>query len=232
MARIRSIKPETWDDEVLGACSVLARLTFYGLISYADDEGRGRSGARFLLSRLHAHSPDVTLDDMGAAMAELARTDRVVFYTVNGEKYYWLRNFNKHQVIKKPTRSSMPSPPVPNGFPTSSPPVTPGTEGNGEERRGVERSGAGAERSGTDRRGEASTGSATAAPATPQDADENPEPVIPMTEIAAELGIDLELTAPPARFLTPEEHARRKARLRDQAKTIAPIPDATKTEEP
>jgi len=110
-ARIRTIKPETWDDEVFGRLSSLARLTFYGLISLADDEGRGRAGAAFLKSRLHPHAESVSVTDVARALADLAGTKRVVFYEIEGENFYQLKNFQRHQVINKPTKSTFPKPP-------------------------------------------------------------------------------------------------------------------------
>ena len=54
MARIRSIKPEFWDNQYLKQLSSLARLTFIGLWSQADDEGRGHGDPDWLWGRLHA----------------------------------------------------------------------------------------------------------------------------------------------------------------------------------
>ena len=40
MARIRTIKPEFWQDEKLAPLESIHRLVFLGLISHADDAGR------------------------------------------------------------------------------------------------------------------------------------------------------------------------------------------------
>jgi hypothetical protein len=42
MSRIRTIKPEFWEDEGNGRLSALARLLFIATFNMADDEGRLR----------------------------------------------------------------------------------------------------------------------------------------------------------------------------------------------
>lgn len=43
--RIRSIKPEMWQDEDFGLLDPEAQLLFIGLISHADDHGRFKGSA-------------------------------------------------------------------------------------------------------------------------------------------------------------------------------------------
>lgn len=167
MARIRTIKPEFWEDERLGRLSLLARFTFAGLISLADDEGRGRGSAQYLRSRLHAYAADVSLGQMEAALQELQKAERVVFYEAGGDSFYWIPRFRDHQRIDKWTASKLPAPPMsalaefsrtaPGVLPESSPP-----EGNGWEGKGTERSGREVERSGVDHQGRAGSPCATA----------------------------------------------------------------------
>lgn len=109
--RIRSIKPETWDDEAIGRLSFLARLNFYGLISQADDQGRGRAGTTFLMHRLHPHSVSIHGTLMESSLKELEDSGRIQFYSVNGEKFYHVKNFEKHQKINRPSPSALPEPP-------------------------------------------------------------------------------------------------------------------------
>lgn len=109
MARIRTIKPDIWEDRKIGRCSILARLNFHGLISMADDEGRGQGDLKWLMGRLHAFMGGLTEDSMSESLAELEKVGCVVFYEVNGERYYWLPNFLKHQRINRPTPSRIPA---------------------------------------------------------------------------------------------------------------------------
>jgi hypothetical protein len=48
MARIRTIKPEFWEDDVIGSLSRDARLLFIATLNLADDEGLLRWSAAYL----------------------------------------------------------------------------------------------------------------------------------------------------------------------------------------
>lgn len=116
-ARIRTVKPDFWESEKLGQRSLLARFTFMGLISLADDHGRGRAGAMFLFGRLHPYSRDVRPEDLGKALKELesvrgGKSGRplVVFYEVDGCHYYLLPGWHDHQRIDSPQLSQIPVP--------------------------------------------------------------------------------------------------------------------------
>ncbi len=109
--RIRSIKPTRWDSESLGRCTVLARLTFVGMISLADDSGRGRAGVRYLLGRIHTYAGDVAEDALVSALAELRREGCAVFYEVDAIDYYFLPGWKANQLINRPSPSVLPPPP-------------------------------------------------------------------------------------------------------------------------
>jgi hypothetical protein len=141
MARIRTIKPEFFESQKLGSLTIMARLTFTGLISLADDEGRGRAGIMFLIGRIHPYAQDVTPANLQLALEELVGAGLVGLYQAENCDYYHLPGWLEHQRIEKPRPSTLPEPPVndPGGFPDSSPTpprrVAVGMEGNG---RGVE----------------------------------------------------------------------------------------------
>ena len=61
VARIRSIKPEFWQDEKLAGIPRDARLLFVGLWNIADDEGRLRGSPLFV--RAHVFPYDLDVDD-------------------------------------------------------------------------------------------------------------------------------------------------------------------------
>lgn len=107
------MKPEMWDSPRLGKCSVLARLNFVGLISMADDHGRGRAYHRFLFGHLHPYATDVTEEAFKAALAELGSGDRplVIFYQENGEEFYAIPGWHRHQYVEKAKGSALPPPP-------------------------------------------------------------------------------------------------------------------------
>ena len=111
MARIRTIKPIMWASEKLGKLSILARLTFVGMISLADDAGRGRGAIPFLRGNIHPYAPDVTDESLGMAVVELHKSGILVFYEVLGCRYYAIMGW-QHQKIDHPSPSEIPPPPA------------------------------------------------------------------------------------------------------------------------
>lgn len=108
MARKRMIDPSFWTDEKLGECSANERLLFMGLISNADDSGRGRAGAKLLKATIFPYD-DATADDVDGWLIKLASLGMVRLYNVNSQRYFELNNFLKYQTIQKPKTSSIPS---------------------------------------------------------------------------------------------------------------------------
>lgn len=147
MARIRTIKPEFWESEKVGRMGHLARLTFMGLVSLADDEGRGRGSMSFLLGRLHSYA-DIGMDEFSAATSEIDAAGLAEWYEgPDSCQYYVLPGFKDNQYIERPSKSKIPAPPTtknsgraPRGLPERSPraPRTfpSGKEGKGEEGKG------------------------------------------------------------------------------------------------
>lgn len=109
MARIRSIKPDFWDDEKIGSLSRDARLLFIGLWNHADDEGRMRANARYVKSKVFPYDDDV---DTGGLLAEIACLRLIRLYKIGGQEYLWIVNFKKHQRIDKPQPSALPECPA------------------------------------------------------------------------------------------------------------------------
>jgi len=109
MARIRSIRPEFWDSQKVGGLSILSRLTFIGLISLADDDGRGRGDARFLLARIHPYASDISIEDLQKSLDCISGVGLAVFYEADGSVYYELPGWKQHQKIERPNKSLLPS---------------------------------------------------------------------------------------------------------------------------
>ena len=107
--RIRSIKPEWLDDERMAACSLASRVMSVALITLADDYGRGRAN----LVQLGAHvfpfepSPPRMAKE---AMEELERTQFVRRYEIDGQSYFEIRTWDKHQRVNHPGKPRVPSP--------------------------------------------------------------------------------------------------------------------------
>lgn len=111
MARKRMIDPSFWTDEKLGECSVYERMLFMGLISNADDEGRGRASAKLIKATIFPYD-DITADEVESCLLKLGNYGMLQLYTVNGQRYYALKNFLKYQLINRPTKSNFPPPDI------------------------------------------------------------------------------------------------------------------------
>src|SRR5687767_13896153 len=108
MARIRSIKPAFWTDETLAQLPREVRLTFIGLISHADDEGRLKADPRLLKAAIYPLDDDLTAADLCAHVARLEKAGRVRSYQVAGAACLVIPNFRKHQRINRPSPSDLP----------------------------------------------------------------------------------------------------------------------------
>lgn len=104
------IDPSFWTDEKLGECSIQERFLFAGLFSQADDEGYGRANPKLLKSLIFPYDDDLRASDIKKWLSRLGGLGLVVLYTVNGQAYYYLPNFTKHQTINRPTASTFPKP--------------------------------------------------------------------------------------------------------------------------
>lgn len=71
-------------------------MTFAGLWCEADDTGRGIADARLLKGAIWALDDDVTPQAVENHLQELAR-EHIVLYTVDGERYYSVINWETHQ---------------------------------------------------------------------------------------------------------------------------------------
>lgn len=109
MARKRMIDPSFWIDEKLGECVISERYLFMGLISNADDEGRGRANTKLIKSTIFPYDETLRTSDIQKWLDNLGRLNLIALYMVNEQTYYNLPNFLKHQTINKPTKSAFPS---------------------------------------------------------------------------------------------------------------------------
>jgi hypothetical protein len=105
--RIRTVKPEWLDDELLCECTSDARVLSIALLLLADDEGRGRAGIAHLAGRVFAYSEDHRAV-AERALRELEAARYVIIYEVDGQRYYQIRNWAKHQKVDKPRLSQLP----------------------------------------------------------------------------------------------------------------------------
>lgn len=108
MSRIRSIKPEWLDDEFLALASSDARVLSIALVLLADDYGNGRANKVLLAGRAF---PGKNIETLAKALEELAKIRFVVLYESDGQQYFSIRNWAKHQRVDKPGKPQVPGPP-------------------------------------------------------------------------------------------------------------------------
>lgn len=112
MPRIRSIKPEMFMSPQVMNLGHAARLLFIGLISQADDEGRGIADPRKLKAVIFAGDDQISSADVTALMVEISAQKLCVTYQTEEEgPLYELPSFREHQYIQKRKPSAYPSPP-------------------------------------------------------------------------------------------------------------------------
>jgi len=104
--RIRSVKPEWLEDERMALASAEARVLSIAFMLLADDYGRGRASRTMLIGRVFPGKPPETL---AKALEELAGWF-VTLYEVDGQSYFEIKNWEKHQKVDKPGKPKVPPP--------------------------------------------------------------------------------------------------------------------------
>jgi hypothetical protein len=112
MPRIRTVKPEFWEDELLGVMPRDARLLFIATFNMADDEGILRWTPSYIKAQAFMYDDDLTPGDVGKLMQCLADTG-LVFPFIGGvarQQMALVVNFRKHQRINRPQKGKLPPP--------------------------------------------------------------------------------------------------------------------------
>ncbi len=130
MARIRTIKPDFWTDEKITECSVSARLFFIGCWNFADDNGNLQRSAK----KLKMQVLPADMIDCEPLVQELITHGMLIEYSVNNEKFLHIKGFKKHQVINRPSKSSIPGIEFSDGSMNTHGSLIDGMEGKGKEK--------------------------------------------------------------------------------------------------
>lgn len=140
MARIRSIKPEFFTSEQIAECSTSARLLFVGLWCFCDDGGVHPASVKRLKMEVFPGDP-IADDDVQRLVDELLQNDLLVEFSAEGQRYWHVPTWEKHQKIDRPTIKH-PRPDGQNSTITRRMLDEPSTRPrDGTERRGMERNG-------------------------------------------------------------------------------------------
>lgn len=116
MPRIRTIKPEFWEDEDVGTMTHGARLLFVASWNLADDEGLLRWTPEYLKSSVFMYDEHVTTAVVRAFMDEIEECMLVVPYSggKSNQKLGWILRFHEHQRINRPSPPKLPPPSLQN----------------------------------------------------------------------------------------------------------------------
>lgn len=116
MARIRTIKPEFWEDDVIGTMSRDERLLFIATWTLADDEGLLRWSAAYLKASAFIYDADITSPKVEKMMARLVEAGLIFAYAGGKaqQPFGYIVNFHKHQRINRPSPSRLPPPSIQN----------------------------------------------------------------------------------------------------------------------
>ncbi|MFJ6566565.1 HNH endonuclease [Streptomyces sp. NPDC091292] len=106
------MKPEFWEDELLGVMPRDARLLFIATFNMADDEGILRWTPAYIKAQAFMYDDDLTIGDVGKLMQRLTDAG-LVFPFIGGvarQQMALVVNFRKHQRINRPQKSKLPPP--------------------------------------------------------------------------------------------------------------------------
>jgi hypothetical protein len=108
------VKPEWLEDELMAAASDAARVLSVGLILLADDYGRGRAAPAQIGASvwpfLSERDPLETRERTARALSELSDMRFVRLYEVDRQRYFEIRNWEKHQKVNHPGKPRVPAP--------------------------------------------------------------------------------------------------------------------------
>jgi hypothetical protein len=137
MSRKRMLSPDIWTDDGFLSLTIPERLLFIGLVSHADDDGRGCADPRTLKAKVFP-ADDMPAAELEAMCLNMERHVKVVFYEVGGTRYYQLERWQNHQSIKDKRTSTIPPRDLPGTSPEP-PRDTPVKEGRKEKKEKKEK---------------------------------------------------------------------------------------------
>ena len=106
MARKRMIDPEFFLDEKIGKLQPFTRLLYVGLWGICDDNfATFPDRPEWIKIQVLPYDPNV---DVSQLLKELEDLGKIIPFEVEGERYYFIKNFFKHQRVEKPSGPKYP----------------------------------------------------------------------------------------------------------------------------
>lgn len=109
MARRRMIDPNFFESEDVSRLTITQRYLLIGMVSMADDYGKGRATPAKVRSFVFPYE-DIPIREIKADLQKIAEHISIEFYEVDGNSYYKFVNWNKWQRVDKPQPSNIPDP--------------------------------------------------------------------------------------------------------------------------
>ena len=97
----RIIKESTFSSEKIAQLSDFEFRLWVGLITQADDAGRGDARPAIIKGRVFPLRDRITVKDIDAALHGLAAKGCVSLYTVGGKPYFWFPTWAAHQRVRE-----------------------------------------------------------------------------------------------------------------------------------
>ena len=101
MARIRTIKPEFWEDEELCALPIQARLLYIGTWNFADDNGVLLTSIKWIKSKVFPFDDTLREQQILEWLKLLVDARMLIPFIFENKGYYKIRTFHDHQLIDK-----------------------------------------------------------------------------------------------------------------------------------
>ena len=111
MARIRTIKPSFFTSTTVAELPIEVRLTFIGLWTHVDDEGRAVDDPRLVKAAIWPLDDRRNATAIEKDLAILAKRGLIERYTHDGHRYLRVRTWKEHQRINRPQESRLPRSP-------------------------------------------------------------------------------------------------------------------------
>lgn len=99
MARIRTIKPDFWEDEKIGKLPIPCRLFFIGCWNFADDFGCIKGSVALLKSQIFPYDENLRVSEVKKWIDALVDARMLIPIIHVEESYYYIRTFRSHQVL-------------------------------------------------------------------------------------------------------------------------------------
>src|SRR5690625_2820283 len=108
----RVIRPGFWTDtELIRNLSLSGRVYYMGLVQLAENSGCLEDDSLAHKIHLFPGDADVTPEVIEGWRDKLVELGKLISYEANGKRLLFLKNFHKHQQLRKPAAPDLPLPP-------------------------------------------------------------------------------------------------------------------------